>query len=343
MQRFKFITYNVNGLGNPIKRSKVLAKLKREKVDIALLQETHLTELEHTKLKRFGFNEFSSSCKQGPRRGVTVLISNTLNFECTYEKKDTDGRFIFILGHLEGVLTTILSVYAPPGSVWKFYKHIFELIISEAQGLLICGGDFNIRLNSFLDTTRPHYSGETNITRNVKLMMAELGLIDIWRELNPTKRDFTFFSHPHSIYSRLDYFFMFQKDIGRVHSCSIGCMDISDHFPVYIFIQLDSEKKRTIWRLNTGILNQMRDQIRTDIKNYLEENDNGEVSTPILWDALKAVLRGKIIGYCSNLKKQNKENLDRLQIKLKKLEDIHKKTQNQRIKIELDKTKNELN
>lgn len=106
-------------------------------------------------------------------------------------------------------------------------------------------------------------------------MMAKLGLIDTWSELNPTKRDFTFFSHPHSVYSRLDYFLMFQKDVGSVHSCSIGCMDLSDHGPVYIVIQLDSEKKRTIWRLNTGILTQMRDQIRTDITNYLEEMITG--------------------------------------------------------------------
>lgn len=77
---------------------------------------------------------------------------------------------------------------------------IFELIISEAQGAIICGGNFNIRLNSSLDTTRPCYSGETKITRNVKLIMAELGLTDVWRELNPTKKDFTFFSHPQYIF-----------------------------------------------------------------------------------------------------------------------------------------------
>lgn len=66
-------------------------------------------------------------------------------------RKDSDGRFIFIfIYYLYSVLITILSDYAPPGSAWKFYKHIFELIISEAQGLLVCGGDFNIRLNSFI-------------------------------------------------------------------------------------------------------------------------------------------------------------------------------------------------
>ena len=53
----KVLAYNVNGLGNPIKRSKVIAKLKREGVEVALLQETHLTEQEHQKLQRWKFNQ----------------------------------------------------------------------------------------------------------------------------------------------------------------------------------------------------------------------------------------------------------------------------------------------
>ncbi len=87
---------------------------------------------------------------------------------------------------------------------------------------------------------------------------------------------------------------MFHKDLYRVTNCNIGSMDLSDHAPVSMDLVLNCEKKRTIWRLNTGILIQMRQKIREDIKNYPEENDNGEVSLPILWDACKMVMRGKI-------------------------------------------------
>ena len=74
------------------KRSKVMAKLEREGVDVALLQETHLTEQEHQKLQSWNFNQYSSS----------ILISSNLVFECTDEKKDREGRFVFILGKLAG-------------------------------------------------------------------------------------------------------------------------------------------------------------------------------------------------------------------------------------------------
>ena len=41
---FNFLTWNVQGLGDPRKVCKVFAYLRRYCVDIALLQETHLTK-----------------------------------------------------------------------------------------------------------------------------------------------------------------------------------------------------------------------------------------------------------------------------------------------------------
>lgn len=129
----------------------------------------------------------------------------------------------------------------------------------------------------------------------------------------------------------------------RVINRNIVTMDLSDHAPVYLNVTLDTETKRTILRLNTGILAPMREQIRTDIKEYFEENDNGEVSPQTLWDACKEVLREKIIGYSSNLKKPRKAKIEQLEMELKKLEGVHKKTMNSQIKIELSKKINELN
>ena len=57
-------------------------------------------------------------------------------------------------------------------------------------------------------------------------------------------------------------------------------MDLSDHSPVVMDFIISSEKKETIWRLNIEIFNQKRQQIRMDIKEYTDENDNGEVSSP---------------------------------------------------------------
>ena len=45
------------------------------------------------------------------------------------------------------------------------------------------------------------------------------------------------------------------------------------------------------------------EEIKEDIKKYLETNDSENTTAQNLWDAVKAVLRGKIIAIQSYLKK----------------------------------------
>ena len=59
------------------------------------------------------------------------------------------------------------------------------------------------------------------------------------------------------------------------------------------------------WRLNNTFLNnqQTTEEIKREIKKFLEINDNENTTTQNLWDAAKAVLRGKFIAIQSYLKK----------------------------------------
>ena len=84
-------------------------------------------------------------------------------------------------------------------------------------------------------------------------------------------------------------------------------------------------KKKTVrntdtWRLNNAFLNnqQVTEEIKREIKKFLETNDN-ENTTQILWDAAKAVLRGKFIATESYLKKQEKYLIENLTLHLKKV------------------------
>jgi len=69
-----------------------------------------------------------------------------------------------------------------------------------------------------------------------------------------------------------------------------------------------NEKKLTTWRLNNMLLkNQwVNEEIKKEIKKYLETNDNEDTTTQNLWDATKAVLRGKFIAKQAFLKKEEK-------------------------------------
>ena len=69
-------------------------------------------------------------------------------------------------------------------------------------------------------------------------------------------------------------------------------------------------KKNTVrntntWRLNNMLLNnqQVTEEIKREIKKFLETDDNENMKTQNLWDTAKAVLRGKFIARQSYLKK----------------------------------------
>lgn len=312
----KIISFNVNGVLNPVKRSKILTKLRKDKAQIAFLQETHMSEFEHAKLKRQGFKYvFASSHKSAHKRGVATLITNGLTYEHGSEIVDDSGRFIKITGKVEGIEVTLINVYAPPGSDWQFYQKIFE-IMAASKGVVICGGDFNIRLDPNLDS-----SGKTtqsnSLSKKVKSLMEELGVIDVWRDMHPQTRDYTHFSVPHSVYSRIDYFFVFSLDRFRIKESQISTIDLSDHSPIILIVDLERNIKNTLWRLNSYILNDSKtvEKIIRDIKEYLEINDDGTVKPTIVWDTLKAVFRGKLISLTAYMKKCRGKLLADLQAK----------------------------
>ena len=64
----------------------------------------------------------------------------------------------------------------------------------------------------------------------------------------------------------------------------------------------------------------VNEEIRKEIKKYLETNDNEDTSTQNLWDATKAVLRGKFIAIQAFLKKEEKSQIDNLTHHLNELE-----------------------
>ena len=76
-----------------------------------------------------------------------------------------------------------------------------------------------------------------------------------------------------------------------------------------------SYKKKTVrntntWRLNNTFLNnqQITEEIKREIKKFLETNDSENMTTQNLWDAAEAVLRGKFIQY--HLTSRIKKNIE---------------------------------
>ena len=68
--------------------------------------------------------------------------------------------------------------------------------------------------------------------------------------------------------------------------------------------QKKTVRNTSTWRLNNAFLNnqQITEEIKREIRKFLEANDNENTTTPNLWGTAKAVLRGKFIAIQSYLK-----------------------------------------
>lgn len=86
--------------------------------------------------------------------------------------------------------------------------HFFGLLEKKLKDLggypIIIGSDFNEVMDPILDCSSP--LAHTTKAHAVLKDMSASGLVDIWRLQNPSSRDFTFFSSPHSSFSRIDLF-----------------------------------------------------------------------------------------------------------------------------------------
>ena len=96
----------------------------------------------------------------------------------------------------------------------------------------------------------------------------------------------------------------------------------SDHNTIRLDIDYKEKncKKHSTWTLNMFLNNQQfTEEVKREIKNFLETNDNENTTTQNFWDAAKAVLRGKFIAIQSYLKKQEKHRIDNLTLHLQQL------------------------
>ena len=118
-------------------------------------------------------------------------------------------------------------------------------------------------------------------------------------------------SSAHGTFSRRDHILGHESSLGKFKKIEIISSIFSDHNAVRLDINYRKKTVKTTntWRLNNTLLNnqEITEEIKEEIKKYLEPNDNENTMIQNLWDAAKAVLREKFITIQSYLR--NQENL----------------------------------
>ena len=146
--------------------------------------------------------------------------------------------------------------------------------------------------------------------------MRWMSLVSSGHSIQMQKNTYTFFSSAHGTFPRIDHILGHKSNLSKFKKIEIVSSIFSDHNTMRLDINYKKKAVRhtNTWRLNNMSLNyqQVTEEIKREIKKFLETNDNENMTTQNLWDAAKAVLRGKFIAIQSYLKKQEKHQIDNL-------------------------------
>ena len=138
----------------------------------------------------------------------------------------------------------------------------------------------------------------------------QIDLTDIYRTFHPETADYTFFSSVHRTLSRIDHILSHKSSLSKFKKIEIILSIFSDNNAMRLEMNYREKtvKNTNTWRLNNTLLNNqgITEEIKEEIKKYLETNDNENMTIQNLWDSAKAVLSGKFIAIQAYLKKQEK-------------------------------------
>lgn len=156
------------------KRKWIAKFLKKERVKVVCLQETHLNRTESRYLEFV----FPGHIYQAPSLGRS------------------DGVMIGIARSLPWVLRdqSLHKVYTPNISQAPFWEEVLKILVLNQDSEILMLGDFNAVFDNYQD--RSQASSTPCISSNFLHYKELFGLVDIWRKENEVKvQDYTFFSY----------------------------------------------------------------------------------------------------------------------------------------------------
>lgn len=320
----KVISYNMRGLCSPQKRGRLWQELRHLRGDVVFLQETHFVKDSIPKMPMHVFNQWFHA--PSPIARATITFRKTCPMVVIASQIDPEGRFLFVKGRLHGFCYTFASIYAPNTVTVNFPVKTLKLLKEFREGLLMLGGDFNLTLDSKIDTP----TGKTHISfkalKNLKQLLHSFHLVDGWRVTHYGKRDYNYYSKIHNTYSLLDMFLVDQFYLERTRSFTIEPITISDHASITVtFLPISAGHLERTWQLNESLLddNKVVETLSCKIKTYFETNMPEEVSEQAVWEAHKSVIRGELIAHGSWIKKEKQKEI--VDLLINELEIKHKR------------------
>lgn len=266
----KIVTFNARGLMNGVKFEKVKELCRDE--DVILLQETNWKESVMEDFKKRWEGELFFNNNEGKMGGgVAMLIRNDRGVRAKQMYNDTKGKCMAVEIKMEEDDFILVNVHAPNEDVEKkkYFNVIAELM--EKWKRVIIAGDFNTVLSK-MDMANGMVFKSDGGRKELMSLMEEKNMIDVWRERNGKKREFTRRQLVGNFMcqTRIDYFLSTRNLECFIDGVFYKETTLSDHKMVQMRMDFKKEMRGPgVWILNTGVLKE--ESFKKEIENKLDE------------------------------------------------------------------------
>lgn len=171
-----------------------------------------------------------------------------------------------------------------------------EYMVDKEDMPVIIMGDFNEVLYKSIDRFPPRVRSESPGVSRLSNFLEEAGLMDMWRERNPNAQQYSYFSSSYSILSRIDMALGNGEALQNVKNIVYLPREVSDHLPLVLSLSLEGKRAPGIWKISPLWLELMKnaEEVSPKLKEFIELNV-GTAPISVIWDTLKAFLRGILI------------------------------------------------
>ena len=177
---------------------------------------------------------------------------------------------------------------------------------------IIFGSDFNLVLDILKDKKGESPSTHSNSLKVLKSFHNNLDLTDIWRDLNPEEKRFTWRQHKPEVHCRLDFFLVTASIAGRVSKADILPGYKTDHSLCTMEVNYHLNKRGPgFWKLNAALLseNEYINAIKATIAQTLTQYENDiEIDEVLLWEMIKLEIRATSIKYSKTTMKKDEKD-----------------------------------
>ena len=316
------LTLNTQGILNQNIRRKLFAWLVDIKVDIILLQETHLTSKnEHYFNSGWKGGYIHSLTDSAHSRGTSILFRPGLELDIINHHCSDDGRRVLANIKYKDEIVTIVSAYAPNSENERkhFFKRLKTWVNQTALNAdnIIIGGDMNCPLNANDRNTGTHLNDKSRSI--LKSVLNDLKLKDTWCNFHPNHSGFTRCSK--TVSSRIDYIFTTENLVFPIQSCSIINPVTSDHFALLLSCKTFMKHKGPgYWKLNAQLIenNDYCNGVKQKIKETKETYGN-TLPHQVFWEILKINIKEYTINFSVQLAHTNKKELEEKQDELNEI------------------------